>query len=201
MECLPFFSLACELGCSLVGARDAGDSTASGYNPQHGAPRKNSLRVDEKPVSQELAQHSLEAFVDCGYKFVRRMFPPVLQPAFRANNGEFAWAREQIPLVVDILRRRSLAILGGELWWVRNGIPGWDLIPQRKGPPAVYPWETTRRVGELWTSFVERCATDTLAAVARYPASEDLPPDLEGRILYNLTWVSEAEFDNLSKPG
>jgi hypothetical protein len=101
--------------------------------------------------------------------------------------------------VVDILRRRSLAILGGELWWVRDGIPGWDLIPQRQGPPAVYSWETTRRGGELWSSFVERCATDTLAVVTRYPAPDDLPPDLEGRVLYNLTWVSEAELDGLGK--
>jgi hypothetical protein len=67
------------------------------------------------------------------------MFPPELEAAFRADNGEFAWTREQIPLVVDVLRRRSLAILGGERWLVRDGIAGWDLIPQRQGPPAVYP--------------------------------------------------------------
>ena len=68
------------------------------------------------------------------------MFPPELEPGFRANNGEFGWAREQIPLVVDILRRRSLAILGGELWWVFDGgVRG--LVPQRQGPPAIYPWK------------------------------------------------------------
>ena len=125
------------------------------------------------------------------------MFPPALEPAFRANSGEFGWTREQIPLVVDVLHRRSLAILGGELWWVRNGAATWDLVPQREGPAAVYPWETKRRSEEPWTAFVERCATDTLAAVARYPALDDLPRDLEGRILYNLTWVSEAEFEKM----
>src|SRR5437879_3928841 len=71
------------------------------------------------------------------------MFPPELKPAFRAENGEFGWTREQLPLAVDVLRRRSLAILGGELWWVRDGIGVYGLIPQRQGPPAVYPWETT----------------------------------------------------------
>jgi hypothetical protein len=127
------------------------------------------------------------------------MFPPELEAsAFRADNGEFGWTRGQIPLVVEVLRRRELSIIGGELWWVREGTAGWDLIPQRHGPPAVYPWETKRQSGEPWPIFVERCGTDTLAAVERWPAPEDLPPNLTGRILYNLTWVSEMEYEKLS---
>ena len=35
--------------------------------------------------------------------------------AYRADNGQFGWSHGQIPLVVDILRSRGLAILGGEL--------------------------------------------------------------------------------------
>jgi hypothetical protein len=128
------------------------------------------------------------------------MFPPELEAnAFRIDNGEFGWTRRQIPLVVDVLRGLGLGILGGELWWVRDGNTGYGLIPQRHGPPAVYPWETKRQSGELWPHFVERCAADTLAAVERWPAPEDLPPDLPGRILYNLTWVSEVEYENLNK--
>jgi hypothetical protein len=127
------------------------------------------------------------------------MFPPDLESnAYRADNGEFGWTRAQIPLVVDNLRSRGLAILGGELWWVREGIAGWDLVPQRSGAKAVYPWKTERMSAEPWSIFVQRCATDTLAAVERWPAPEDLPPDLPGQILYNLTWVSEMEFEKLS---
>lgn len=127
------------------------------------------------------------------------MFPPELEAgAFRADNGEFGWTREQVPLVVEILRRRGLGILGGELWWVRDGNAGWDIIPQRSGGRAVYPWETKRQSGEPWLNFVERCITETLAAVERWPAPEDLPLNLPGRILYNLTWVSELEYE---KPG
>jgi hypothetical protein len=123
------------------------------------------------------------------------MFPPELQAAFRADNGEFGWTRKQIPLVVDVLRRRSLAILGGELWWVREVVPGWDLIPQRNGAFAVYPWATNRRPAEPWPTFVERCAAETLSSVERWPALIDLPPDMTGQILCNLTWVSEVEFE------
>jgi hypothetical protein len=125
------------------------------------------------------------------------MFPPELERnAFRAGN-EFGWTRAQIPVVVDVLRSKGLAILGGELWWERDG-SFWGAIPQRQGPPAVYPWTTNRTPGELWLDFVIRGANDALAAVERFPGPEDLPFDVTGRILYNLTWVSESEFAELA---
>jgi len=128
------------------------------------------------------------------------MFPPdVERDAFRASNGEFGWIRAQIPLVVDILRSNGIGILGGELWWVHDGTTGWvGLIPQRHGSPGVYHWETKRLSEEPWLHFVERGASDALAAVERWPSPGDLPPDLPGRILYNLTWVSDAGFTKLT---
>jgi hypothetical protein len=129
------------------------------------------------------------------------MFPRELErDAFRASNGELGWTRAQIPSVVNILRTQGLGILGGELWWVRDGFTDWaGLIPQRHGPPGVYVWETKREPSESWPHFMDRGASDALAAVERWPAPEDLPADLPGRILYNLTWVSEAEFGKLTK--
>lgn len=128
------------------------------------------------------------------------MFPPELEhDAFRADNGEFGWTRAQIPIVVDVLRSHGMGILGGELWWVQDEATIRSVIPQRHGPPVVYPWVTNRRHGEPWPDFVERGASDTLAAVERFPELGDLPSDLGGRILYNLTWVSDVEFENLVK--
>ena len=123
------------------------------------------------------------------------MFPPSLEhDAFRTDNGELGWTRAQIPLVVSILRSQPVGILGGELWWVRDGMEGWNsCIPQRHGPPGVYTWDTNRRSGEPWEEFVERGASDAVAAVERWPSPGDLPDDLPGRILYNLTYVSEIE--------
>ena len=127
------------------------------------------------------------------------LFPSDLeQNAFRSRNGEFGWTRAQIPLVVSTLRSKKLAILGGELWWVRDGREDCSgLIPQRHGAPAVYSWETKRELNESWAHFVERGASESIAAVGRWPDPMELPADTTGHILYNLTWVSDAEFESL----
>ncbi len=79
-----------------------------------------------------------------------------------------------------------------------DGAPSWNgLIPQRDGPDAVYHWETERLPKEPWPGFVNRCAADTIAAVGDLPGVDELPADLPGRILYNLTWVSKAEYEEL----
>jgi hypothetical protein len=124
------------------------------------------------------------------------MFPIELErDAFRTDNGEFGWTRAQISGVVEALSAQGIAILGGELWWVRDGTAVWEgCVPQRDGPPSVYAWVTERRFGEPWQDFVARGVSDALAAVVRWPQSADLPPDLAGRILYNLTWISEADY-------
>jgi hypothetical protein len=88
------------------------------------------------------------------------------EQAFRATNGEFAWTRAQALEVVPILAGRDVAILGGELWWVLGPAGDWSgMIPQENGPDAVYAWETHRLPDESWLSFVQRCASETLAAV------------------------------------
>ena len=118
--------------------------------------------------------------------------------AFRATNAEFGWTRAQIHHVVPILRSQLLAVVGGEVWWVLDGARSWNgLIPQRNGPDGVYTWETKRRPDESWSSFVTRCASDTIAAVEKWPVAGELRQNLPGRILYNLTWVTEAEYGGL----
>jgi hypothetical protein len=118
--------------------------------------------------------------------------------AFRVANGEFGWSREDARTVVAILAGAQCAVLGGELWWVPAGAKQWTgLIPQQHGPAAVYPWETERVADESWVDFVERCARESIQAIERWPAVDDMPADLDGRILYNLTWVSEPEYREL----
>ena len=128
-------------------------------------------------------------------------FPDDLEKrAFRAGNGELGWTRQDARAAISVLEDGQRAILGGELWWVPEGETQWTgIIPQRVGHPAVYHWETEREPGEAWPAYVHRCGLESLQAVDALPGSDDLPTDLSGSILYNLTWVSEAEFLNLDR--
>jgi hypothetical protein len=118
--------------------------------------------------------------------------------AFLSPNGEYGWTRGQALKMIVILETQSQAILGGELWLVLKGSNNWrGRIPQREGLDAIYTWETERNPNEDWAAFVNRCAVESKAAVERLPEAETLPPNLSGRILYNLTWVSEEEYSDL----
>jgi hypothetical protein len=120
------------------------------------------------------------------------------QGTFRAKNGEFGWSREQVPAVVAALRQQMQAILGGELWWVLDGSHSWSgFIPQCEGADTVYHWETERHSNEPWATFVSRCAERTIEAARVLPGIDEVPADLPGQILYNLTWVSEVEYSTL----
>jgi hypothetical protein len=130
------------------------------------------------------------------------MFSPELERnAFVASNGEFGWTREQIPMIVTVLSSHRLAILGGELWYVRDGSTNWTgRIPHRHGAPGIHTWETKRGPDEAWVHFMQRGVSDTLSAVGRWSEINDLPSLLPRRIFYNLCWVSEAEFAELERP-
>jgi len=122
----------------------------------------------------------------------------ITKNTFRAKNGEYGWRREQVPAVVTFLRQQMQAVLGGELWWVLDGEHTWSgSIPQREGPDSVYHWETERRSNESWRAFVDRCAANATEAAKVLPGADELPRDLPGQILYNLTWVSEVEYGTL----
>lgn len=119
-----------------------------------------------------------------------KIFPPELeQAAFKLANGEFGWTRDQVRRVVAILVDHNCAILGGELWWVSPGADTFSLVPQVDGTRACYTWETESKPEEDWSNYVRRCASETLAAVEKWPQPGEVPPHLPGQILYNLTWT------------
>jgi len=118
------------------------------------------------------------------------------EAAFKSHTGEYAWRREDIPAAVTEIAGRHFAILGGEIWIVRNS-EIWGVVPQSEGPPRVYHWETERHPREDWSAFASRSASETLDTVQEMPIEAEMALPEGAEIFYNLTWVSEYEYAKL----
>jgi len=122
----------------------------------------------------------------------------VEKAAFRLQNGELAWKRDDLAAAVEELVESGQAILGGEIWFVHNGtVTG--VLPTGSGEMTVMRWECPdRSVGQAWADFVRECAEETTEAVAELQAEEVLKHYPGGQTYYNLTWSDETEYERLS---
>jgi len=112
--------------------------------------------------------------------------------ARRPAGGEYAWRRAEALRAARAVADSGIAILGGELWLVRDGeVHG--VLPQRSGPPAVYHWESKRGPAESWTAFVERSHSESCSAINALPPEGEVDAPTAARVYYNLVWVSEHE--------
>jgi len=120
-------------------------------------------------------------------------FPRELEDAaFRSANGEYAWRRSEALAAVRVLADRGRAVLGGELWLVRDG-EVWGVLPQHSGPPAVYAWETERRPNEPWPTYVARACGEALSAIQALPGEAEVAAPPKAKVYYNLTWADADE--------
>jgi len=120
-------------------------------------------------------------------------FPPELEDAaFRSANGEYAWQRSEALAAVRVLADRGHAVLGGELWLVRDG-EVWGQLPQHSGPPAVYAWETERRPDETWPTYVARACSEAQSVIQAWPGEAEVAAPPKAKVYYNLTWVDPEE--------
>ncbi len=121
------------------------------------------------------------------------LFPQELEDsAFRSADGEYAWQRVDALAAVRALADTGRAVLGGELWLVRDG-EVWGVVPQHSGPPAVYAWETERRANEAWSAYVARACVEALAAIQALPGEAEVAAPPTAKVYYNLTWVGADE--------
>src|SRR5690349_20248358 len=102
--------------------------------------------------------------------------------AFQADNGEFAWTREDALEVVAFMAEASIGILGGEAWAVpKDGTIYAGIATVAGKAPAVYAWTTEpewRQESETWPAFCQRAAQQSGAILERCTAFEaDVVPE------------------------
>ena len=123
-------------------------------------------------------------------------FPREIEDAaFRTPNGEYAWQQSGALDVVRLLADSGHAVLGGELWLVRDG-EIWGALPQKSGPSGVYAWETERLPEEPWPTYVARASGQALLAIQAAPAAlrkHEVSVPANAKVYYNLTWAGADE--------
>lgn len=119
-------------------------------------------------------------------------FPSELaEAAFWSN--EPAWEPQIAAQVVEWLSSHHYAVLGTGLWVIRNGLINALPIGQ-SGMPEVHGNTVARWLNEPCTAFVSRAASETVAYLRSFQSREIVEP---GNAHFNVTWVSEEEFEKL----
>jgi hypothetical protein len=92
--------------------------------------------------------------------------------------------------VVEWLGLHGYAVLGTELWVVRDGVIH-SLPIGQSGMGEVHGNMVDRQADESWAVFVNRAASETVAYLRSFESSEIVEP---GDLHFNVTWVTEQEF-------
>ncbi len=121
--------------------------------------------------------------------------------AFRSSSGELAWRREDLPVVLDAIVASRHAVLGGEVWVVRDDGAWEGLVPDRRGgPPGVWHWTTAPRApNETWLEYCRRTAAESARTVAAMQVDDEAAEDVRNRLRFNLTCIEAGEWRTIER--
>ena len=121
-------------------------------------------------------------------------FPPEIARAAFAAGNETAWRPLLASAAVEWFAAHGYAVLGTELWLLRNEEIQ-SLPIGLSGMREVHCNSVNRGSGEAWGTFVSRAAAKTLTYLQSFNPADIVE---EGDVYFNVTWVSEADFDKLA---
>jgi hypothetical protein len=118
-------------------------------------------------------------------------FPPELAAAAFISTDEAAWPPLVAAVAVDWFRLNGYAVLGTELWLLQDAriqsLPiGLD------GLRGVHGNAVNRESNEAWSLFVARAGAETRAYLQAFEPSDIVE---RGQLVFNVTWISEADFE------
>lgn len=121
-------------------------------------------------------------------------FPSELRVAALRTGDEVAWPPILAAAAVEWLGTNGYAVLGTELWLLKDG-PIQSLPVGLSGTREVHGNTVNRGNEEPWSSFVARAVAETRTYLQAFKPSDIVE---RGQLVFNVVWVSEAEFGNLS---
>jgi hypothetical protein len=121
-------------------------------------------------------------------------FPSELRvAAFRAGD-EVAWPPLLAAAAIEWFGTNGYAVLGTELWLLKDGSIQ-SLRLGLSGMREVHGNSVNRGNEEPWSSFVARAGAETRTYLQAFRPTDIVE---QGQLVFNVVWVSEAEFRNLS---
>jgi len=118
-------------------------------------------------------------------------FPESLTAVAFVNGEEAAWEQKDCHAAIDWLSQNNHAVLGFDLWVVRNGRISTAL--STKSGPAIYVYSCDLLEGETWNDYVRGSAKEVGDLIAAFRWPEDaLEP--ERPVYFNISWASRQWF-------
>jgi hypothetical protein len=118
-------------------------------------------------------------------------FPHRLAAAALVNGGESSWQQKDCLSAIAWLSENGYAILGFELWLVRDG--GMSTAISTKSGPAIYVSSCDPTKGETWEGYVQRSALEAAERIGSFRWPEDsLEPPRPA--YFNLCWADREWF-------
>jgi hypothetical protein len=118
-------------------------------------------------------------------------FPEPLAAIAFANGEEPAWEQKDCQTAIDWLSQNNHAVLGIDLWLVRDGSISTAI--STKSGPAIYVSSCDPLKRETWDDYVRRSAKEAgdFVAAFRWPEDSLEPPRT---VYFNLCWADREWF-------
>jgi hypothetical protein len=125
----------------------------------------------------------------------------VLDLAYGAGDGAYAWKKEQLPDVFEALAAAGRAVMGGEVWGLQ-GAEIYGSIPARQGHTRIFAWSTPRKATEMdWSGYVVLSLRHARQAVGNLQAESEVLPAFRARLVYHLQFCDEADYRRITAGG
>lgn len=127
-------------------------------------------------------------------------FPqPLIDRGF-AYHGQIGWFRDDALLAAEWFRGRGAAIVGAELWLVKNTV----VQPHIRTESGVVPYcySTKTQPSETWEAFANRAFNEATTFIHKFqwPENTTQPVEREVRFCLDWAWKEWIEEEGLEFP-
>jgi hypothetical protein len=114
----------------------------------------------------------------------------IVSSAFVLPNGEYAWQRSQIFTALRAIADSDQAILGGDVWVVKDG-KTYGVFSDEQG---MRMWDTLPyKANESWADYCIRTFDESIREIEKTPLENAVGKDAQQYIFYNPAFIEQND--------